>query len=59
MARRIRTGLISGRCLECGLDCLALVGIHAAVHHHQAVAAREALSGQDRLQPFLRGTVFA
>ena len=58
MAKQNADGAFVGSSLECGLDCLALIGIHAAVHGHQAVVARKPFGGQNRLQPILRGTVF-
>ena len=47
----------SGADLESGLDIFPVLRVHAAVHGQQPVAAREAVLGENFLQPVLRGPV--
>ncbi len=50
-------GALVGSGLERRFDRFPLLRVHAAVHRHQPVAAREPFGRQDRLQPVLRGPV--
>ena len=50
-------GTVLGVGLEGRLDPLPVLRVHAAVHRHQAVAAREPLRSQDALEPVLGGPV--
>src|SRR5208337_4042192 len=53
VASRMLTGLFLGVGLEGRLDPLSVLRVHAAVHRHEAVAAREALRSQNTLEPVL------